>query len=145
MTKYEGLGWLVLQKVLLQDCEDSAFHAQNVPPKVRVQTGKVGTLKTADIFGSIITAAKKGGIIDDTYREEHAAYVAVKEAMYGVGRGNSSFGDVLRTISLRFAVARGPLANNEKGDWIAVGLYGTIGSMMRGHEHEVAGMGITPI
>jgi hut operon positive regulator len=48
---------------------------------------------------------------------------------------------------LTFTIVRGKLVEDDKlsGEWIAVVLYGQIGSPRKGFEHEAIGMGIQPI
>ncbi|GAA3323928.1 hypothetical protein GCM10020331_049760 [Ectobacillus funiculus] len=90
---------------------------------------------------------KSSHIIEtDVYRETHALYHAIMEALYGVTRGQVQLGDVLRTVGLRFAIVRGnPYDRKQEGDWLAVALYGTIGAPVRGSEHEAIGLGINHI
>lgn len=110
-------------------------------------TGKVGSMDSQKIVAAIETAAKKNGIIQpDVYRESHALYHAIIEALHGVTRGQVQLGSVLRTVGLSFAVLRGnPYDNEQEGDWIAVSLYGTIGAPVKGSEHETIGLGINHI
>ncbi|WP_066299936.1 hut operon transcriptional regulator HutP [Bacillus sp. FJAT-29937] len=110
-------------------------------------TGKVGSMDSQKIVAAIETAAKKNGIIQpDVYRESHALYHAIIEALHGVTRGQVQLGSVLRTVGLSFAVLRGnPYDNEQEGDWIAVSLYGTIGAPVKGLEHETIGLGINHI
>lgn len=110
-------------------------------------TGKVGSMDAQKIVAAIETAAKKNGIIQsDVYRESHALYHAILEALHGVTRGQVQLGSILRTVGLSFAVLRGnPYDNPEEGDWIAVSLYGTIGAPVKGSEHETIGLGINHI
>lgn len=69
------------------------------------------------IVAAIETAAKKNGIIQsDVYRESHALYHAIIEALHGVTRGQMQLGSVLRTVGLSFAVLRGnPYDNEQEG------------------------------
>jgi len=110
-------------------------------------TGKVGSMDAHKVVAAIETAAKKNGIIQsDVYRESHALYHAIIEALSGVTRGQVQIGSVLRTVGLSFAVLRGnPYDNKQEGDWIAVSLYGTIGAPVKGSEHETIGLGINHI
>jgi len=112
-----------------------------------VAVGKVGSMDSQKIVAAVETAAKKNGIIrTDFYREEHALYHAIIEALLGVGRGVVSFGNVLRTVGLTFAIVRGrPFARQEEGEWLAVAFYGTIGAPIKGLEHEALGLGINHI
>lgn len=109
--------------------------------------GKVGSMELQKIVAAIETAAKRNHIVDGgLYREMHALYHAVVEAVQGVTRGQVELGDLMRTVGLRFAVVRGmPYENAAEGEWIAVALYGTIGAPIRGLEHETVGLGINHI
>lgn len=106
--------------------------------------GKVGSMEAHKVVAAVETAAKKNGIINpDIYRETHALYHAILEAIEGVTRGQIQLGSVLRTVGLRFAIVRGnPYDSSEEGEWIAVAFYGTIGAPVKGLEHEVVGLGI---
>ncbi|OZM57215.1 transcriptional regulator [Lottiidibacillus patelloidae] len=116
----------------------------NLPGNWQSCRGKVGSMDSHKVVAAIETAAKKNGIIKtDVYRESHALYHAIMEALHGVTRGQVQLGDVLRTVGLRFAVVRGnPYENEQEGDWVAVALYGTIGAPVKGLEHETLGLGI---
>ncbi|EZP78464.1 anti-terminator HutP [Parageobacillus genomosp. 1] len=109
--------------------------------------GKVGSMEPQKIVAAIETAAKRNHVVDgELYREMHALYHAVVEAVQGVTRGQVELGDLMRTVGLRFAVVRGaPYENAAEGEWIAVALYGTIGAPIRGLEHETVGLGINHI
>ncbi|WP_442604442.1 HutP family protein [Paenibacillus sp. KN14-4R] len=105
--------------------------------------GKVGAMNGEKIVASIETAAKRHKIIDSgLYRECHALYHAILDALQGVTRGQIVFGEVHRTVGLKFSILRGPGPAREKGEWIAVALYGNIGAPAKGFEHEVSGLGI---
>lgn len=110
-------------------------------------TGKVGSMDAHKVVAAIETAAKRNDIIQtDIYREPHALYHAIMEALQGVTRGQVQLGSVLRTVGLSFAVLRGnPYDNDQEGEWIAVSLYGTIGAPVKGSEHEAIGLGINHI
>ncbi|GAE35707.1 hut operon transcriptional regulator HutP [Halalkalibacter akibai] len=108
--------------------------------------GKVGSMEAHKVVAAIETAAKKNGIIDLVYRESHALYHAIIEALHGVTRGQVQLGSVHRTVGLSFAVLRGnPYDDEREGEWIAVALYGTIGAPVKGSEHEAIGLGINHI
>lgn len=113
----------------------------------RYTIGKVGAMDLMKVVAAVETAAKRNHIINDEhYREVHALYHAIIEAIQGVGRGTMQFGEILRTVGLTFAVVRGPLNDHEvPGDWIAVCLFGTIGAPKKGFEHETLGFGINHI
>ncbi len=89
--------------------------------------GKVGAMDSQKIIAAVDTAAKRNGLIKpDVYREAHALYHAIIEALEGVTRGQVQLGAVLRTVGLRFSIIRGHTYDNpEEGEWIAVALYGT--------------------
>lgn len=109
--------------------------------------GKVGSMNMQKVISSVETAAKRSGLIDEKYyRETHALYHAILEAIKGVTRGQASISEMSRTVGLRFAVVRGtPFPGEGEGEWIAVAFYGTIGAPVKGWEHETAGMGINHI
>ncbi|WP_153730827.1 hut operon transcriptional regulator HutP [Sporosarcina obsidiansis] len=113
----------------------------------RFGKGKVGSMEFQKIVAAIETLAKRQGIVDqDVYREMHALYHAIIEAMHGVTRGQVELGGMLRTAGLRFAIVRGtPFEKDAEGEWIAVAVYGTIGAPVRGFEHEAIGLGINHI
>lgn len=108
-------------------------------------TGHVGSMQVEKVVAAVETASRRSGLIDqDHYRASHALYHAILEALQGVFRGPMALGGVLRTVGLSFAVLRGSRAPGSAadGEWLAVGLYGTIGAPIRGFEHEVMGLGM---
>lgn len=109
--------------------------------------GKVGAMESQKVVAAVETAAKNQEIIrSNLYRETHALYHAIIEAMTGITRGSNQIGTVLRTVGLQFAIVRGnPYQDREEGEWIAVALYGTIGAPVKGLEHETIGLGINHI
>lgn len=110
--------------------------------------GRVGSMEMSKVVAAIETAAKTNHVIDERkYREVHALYHAILEAIQGVGRGTMGVGDVLRTVGLTFTIVRGPLSDlqQQEGEWICVSMFGTIGAPKRGFEHEVMGFGINHI
>ena len=109
--------------------------------------GKVGAMDSQKVVAAVETAAKRNGLINpDVYRESHALYHAIIEALEGVTRGQVQLGAVLRTVGLRFSIIRGnPYDGPEEGEWIAVAIYGTIGAPVKGLEHEAVGLGINHI
>lgn len=123
-------------KELMPDCE-----------KMQFIVGKIGTMSLNKIIASVETAARREGLISETeYRETHALYHAILEAVNGITRGELSIGEVMRTVGLKFAIVRGrPYKDAEEGEWIAVSLYGTIGAPIKGKEHETIGLGINHI
>lgn len=114
----------------------------------RCETGRVGSMDGAKVVAAVETAARRQGIVGQTYRDEHALYHAVIEAFHGVCRGQLALGSILRTTAVRFALVRGPrrvVDPPEEGTWLAVALYGLIGAPVEGYEHEVAGLGISHV
>ena len=99
------------------------------------------------IFAAVETAVIREKMILENYHEEHALYHAISEAFNGYCRGPVALDSVLRTTGLVFSVVRGNLSvgDKENGEWIAVVLYGHIGSPIRGFEHEAIGLGIQSI
>ncbi|MFD1337055.1 hut operon transcriptional regulator HutP [Oceanobacillus iheyensis] len=126
---------------------DPDFNKQIEHQNGRFCTGKVGSMDSQKVVAAIETAAKKNGIIKaDYYRESHALYHAILEALHGVTRGQVQLGTILRTVGLRFALVRGnPYNDEEEGEWLAVALYGTIGAPVKGLEHETIGLGVNHI
>lgn len=110
----------------------------------KVCTGKVGSMRAEKVISSILTAAKREELWVHTFREEHALYDAIIEALSGICRGQLALGDILRTVGLNFAVVRGTL-DDSKDQWFAVCLYGTIGAPIKGFEHETIGLGINHV
>lgn len=114
----------------------------------RYTVGKVGAMELVKVVAAIETAGKTNNIIDgNQYREVHALYHAILEAIQGVGRGTVEFGDILRTVGVTFSVVRGELSNHssQKGEWIGVCIYGTIGAPKKGFEHDALGFGFNHI
>ncbi len=113
----------------------------------RFYRGCVGSMDSSKIFAAIETAAKKEGLIDQHYREEHSVYHSILEAYTAICRGQEGLGSVLRTAGLVFSIVRGPRTAGDitDGDWIAVVLYGNMGAPTKGYEHEVIGLGINPV
>jgi len=125
-------------KAMMQSIENMGFTAT---------IGKVGSMDSQKILAAVETAAKKNGLINpDLYREEHALYHALMEALSGVGRGVVAFGTLLRTVGLTFSIVRGRTSESPaEGEWLAVAFYGTIGAPVKGLEHEALGLGINHI
>ncbi|MDF2903978.1 MAG: hutP [Bacillus sp. (in: firmicutes)] len=123
---------------------------ENLQPSFKDVTycqGKVGSMNMQKVISAVETAAKRTKLIQDQfYRETHALYHAILEAIKGVTRGQSAIGEMGRTVGLRFAVVRGtPFPDKGEGEWIAVAFYGTIGAPVKGWEHETVGLGINHI
>lgn len=113
----------------------------------KVVKGNAGTMDAKKILAAIEVTASREGIISDNYHDEHALYHAAMEALQGYCRGQVALGEILRTAGLTYTIVKGPLSENDEsnGIWIAVVLFGEIGSPRKGFEHEAIGMGIQPI
>ncbi|MFG6150074.1 hut operon transcriptional regulator HutP [Halobacillus sp. B23F22_1] len=110
-------------------------------------SGKSGSMNMQKVISAVETSAKRNHIIsDELYRETHALYHAILEALEGVMRGQMAAGEMMRTVGLSFAVVRGsPYEKFDEGEWLAVAFYGTIGAPVKGLEHETFGLGINHI
>ncbi len=141
------IGKKALLLVLMEDDAGPAFIEAQRDPAFKICVGRVGSMDPQKIVVAVETAAKRSGLInDDIYRESHALYHAIIEALHGVTRGQLELGTILRTVGLRFSVVRGnPYQEAAEGEWIAVALYGTVGAPIKGSEHETVGMGISHI
>jgi hut operon positive regulatory protein len=144
-SKVPQIGKLSLHLAMEEDHSDVKSQIEEANWKYCV--GKVGSMESNKIVAAIETAAKKNGIIKEgLYRETHALYHAIIEALHGVTRGQVQIGSVLRTVGLRFAIVRGrPYPKKAEGEWLSVALYGTIGAPIKGLEHETIGLGINHI
>lgn len=141
------IGKSALLLVLLEDEINEGYTRTLEQLQWKYCMGKVGSMEPHKVVAAIETAAKKHQLIKpELYRESHALYHAILEAMEGVTRGQIQLGSVQRTVGLRFAIIRGnPYDSPEEGQWIAVAMYGTIGAPIKGLEHEVVGLGINHI
>ncbi len=135
----DSIGKLALYLALDNDLDRAATSAE-----FRSVSGQVGSMNLEKVIAAIETAARREGLVNINYPEDHALYHSILDALQGVGRGCLSLGTILRTTRLRFAVVRGPqiLGDKTKGEWIAVAMYGLIGGPVRGNEHECAGLGM---
>ncbi|MFZ5647469.1 MAG: HutP family protein [Bacillota bacterium] len=126
------------EKRLIRQAEDAGF---------KVCKGRVGSVGPEKIFAAVETAAKRNDLIKALYREEHALYHCVLDALHGVCRGQLALGSILRTAGLMFSILRGPrmTGDTSDGQWLAVSLYGTIGAPVKGYEHEAIGLGINHV
>lgn len=113
----------------------------------KVCQGKAGTMDSKELIAAIETTAKREGIFrTGCYREEHALYHTTLNALRGLCRGEIGIGNFLRTIGVKFVVLRGPLdTTRDLGEWISVGIYGTVGAPIKGFEHEAIGLEINHI
>jgi len=144
---HTGIGKIALQIALSdQDIGQKIIEKYENKGYISVR-GQVGTMDVKKIYAAVETAVYREDMIRENYHEEHALYHAISEALSGYCRGSVALDTVLRTTGLEFAVVRGELVIDEVsgGDWIAVVLYGFIGSPRRGFEHEAIGLGIQSI
>lgn len=141
-----GIGKIALNLALLDEAPES-FIEKYEAMGYHLIKGQVGTMDVRKIFAAVETAVFREDMIRENYHEEHALYHAISEALQGYCRGSVALDTVLRTTGLEFAVARGELVvdHTSGGEWIAVVLYGHIGSPRRGFEHEAIGLGIQSI
>lgn len=141
------LGKLALLLVLGSEEEKNKLVKIGTELGYQLYKGKVGSMDSTKIFAAVETAAKKEGLVRDTYREEHAIYHSVLEAYNAICRGQPGLGNVLRSAGLVFSIVRGPRipGDHGDGDWLAVALYGNMGAPIKGFEHEVIGLGINPV
>ena len=140
-----GIGKIALLIALSDDVNELKTHYEN--KNYVIYKGQAGSMDAKKIVAAIETAASREDIIRENYHEEHALYHAIIEALSGYCRGQVMLGEVLRSAGLTFTIVRGTLIQDEpsSGNWIAVVLYGNIGSPRKGFEHEAIGMGIQPI
>ncbi|NBJ69880.1 MULTISPECIES: hut operon transcriptional regulator HutP [Clostridia] len=145
MNKPLRIGKLATLLVMLEE-EERSFFAPTFEA-VQICEGKVGSMDLQKVISAVETAVKRSGLIEEkVYRETHALYHAILEALEGVTRGQWALGEMMRTVGLRFAVVRGePYLHKREGEWLAVAFYGTIGAPIKGLEHEAIGLGINHI
>jgi len=143
MSTKTGIGKIALSLAISDKSEEKIIKAYETKGYKLIK-GHAGSMNASKIFAAVETAVCREKMIGETYHEEHALYHAISEAFYGYCRGPVALDNVLRTTGLVFSVVRGPLSIGDKknGDWIAVVLYGFIGSPRQGFEHEAIGMGI---
>jgi hut operon positive regulator len=142
----QGIGKIALL-LAITNSDDEKLKKYYENKNYVVYKGQAGSMDSKKIIASIETAAYRENIIKDNYYEEHSLYHATIEALSGYCRGQVMLGEVLRSAGLTFTIVKGSLIDGDEssGDWIAVVLYGQIGSPRKGFEHEAIGMGIQPI
>ncbi|SDD86967.1 HutP family protein [Sporomusa acidovorans] len=147
LEKNISLGKMAVLLVVVTGEAEAAMQKQGKEFGYTLCKGKVGSMDSAKIFAAVETAAKKEGLVDQRYREEHALYHSVLEAYNGMCRGQDGLGTILRSAGLLFSIVRGNKlpGNTSDGEWIAVALYGNMGAPIKGYEHEVLGLGMNPI
>ncbi|MBP2635379.1 MAG: hutP 2 [Firmicutes bacterium] len=147
VVKNSSLGKMAVLMVMYSGEAETALQTKGRECGYVLCKGKVGSMDSAKIFAAVETAAKKEGLIDQRYREEHALYHSVLEAYHGMCRGQDGLGAILRSAGLLFSIVRGTKlpGDSSDGEWIAVALYGNMGAPIKGYEHEVLGLGMNPI
>lgn len=141
----DTIGKVALQAVLAEPESRPGVLEAARAAGYQVCVGQVGSMDLQKVIAAIETASRREGITRSEYPEDHALWHAVLDALHGVGRGQLALGAILRTVGVRFSVARGYKARSipEQGEWLAVALYGYIGGPIKGNEHEVVGLGIS--
>ncbi len=143
------IGYLTISLVIAAEEEEKNILEKINSLGYKICQGKIGTMESKAIIAAIETAAKREGIFSaGCYREEHALYHTILNALRGLCRGEIGIGNFLRTIGIKFVVLRGPLdsaSTTDSGEWISVGIYGMIGAPIRGFEHEALGLEINNI
>jgi len=142
------IGYLTISLLISEEEEEKNILKKIKSLGYKICQGKIGTMESKAIIASIETAAKREGIFSaGCYREEHALYHTILNALRGLCRGEIGIGNFLRTIGIKFVVLRGPLGgtSTDSGEWISVGIYGTIGAPIKGFEHEAIGLEINNI
>lgn len=140
-----GIGKIALKFAL--DNNDEVFIEKYEDKGYALFKGQAGAMDAKKIVAAIETAALRENIVRENYHEEHVLYHAIMEAFSGYCRGQVVLGEVLRTTGLVYTIVRGNLVADDKssGEWIAIVLYGQIGSPRHGFEHEAIGLGIQSI
>ena len=141
------IGYLTISLLIAEEEEKNILEKIN-SLGYKICQGKVGTMESKAIIAAIETTAKREGIFKaGCYREEHAVYHTALSALKGLCRGEIGIGNFLRTIGVKFVVLRGPMdtTRSDLGEWISVGIYGTVGAPIKGFEHEAIGLDINNI
>jgi len=142
------IGRLTILLLISSKEEEKELLKKAVSLGYKICIGKSGTMESKEIIAAIETTAKREGIFRaDSYREEHAVYHTALNALRGLCRGEIGIGNLLRTIGVKFVVLRGPLDTTRSGlgEWVSVGIYGTVGAPIKGFEHEAIGLEINHI
>ena len=140
----EALGKKVIEILIADEERRRELLEKAKSLGMKVCFGKAGSMNAEKIIAAVLTASKREGIWDaNSFREEHAIYDATLEAMHAVCHGQLVVSEAMRTIGLSFCVIRKNLVDN--GEWVYVGMYGTIGAPIKGFEHEAIGLGINHI
>lgn len=143
--EYNGIGKIALMLAISNDYDELKRLYES--KGYIICKGNAGSMDSKKIFAAIETAAFRENVIKENYHDEHALYHASVEALSGYCRGQVVLGEVLRTAGLIYVLVRGNLIEGDpsSGKWIALVLFGQIGSPRKGFEHEAIGMGIQPV
>ena len=146
----DGLGKIAVLLALAEEDEEQLVMDLIKKRGYTFIKGHVGTMDPKKIFSSIEVGAIKEGIIQNYYHDEHALYHATLEALNGYCRGQIGLESVLRSTGLTYSIVRGNLQYDGKNTtrtkpWIAICLYGKIGSPRKGFEHDAIGLGVNSI
>ncbi len=142
------IGKLTILLLISSEQEEKELFKKISDSGYKVCQGKAGTMDSKELIAAIETTAKREGIYQTgCYREEHALYHTALNALRGFCRGEIGIGNFLRTVGVKFVVLRGPIdtSQSDLGEWISVGIYGTIGAPIKGFEHEAIGLEINNI
>lgn len=140
----EPLGKKVIEILISDEEKRQELFEKAKAAGMSICFGKVGSMNAEKIIAAVMTASKREGIWDaGSFREEHAVYGATFEALQSVCHGQLIVSEAMRTIGLSFCVIRKDLPDH--GEWVYVGMYGTIGAPIKGFEHEAIGLGINHI
>ena len=70
--------------MLLALADENESPVLSIPKGWKYCTGKVGSMNSQKVVAAMETAAKSNQVIEtDVYRETHALYHAIMEALYG--------------------------------------------------------------
>jgi hut operon positive regulatory protein len=140
----ETIGQIAIKLVITEPGEEQQQYLQKIRGYgYKAICSQVGSMQMEKVIASIETASRREGIISDTYRDEHALYHSILDALAGVCRGQLALDNVLRTVGIKYSVIIGPKASDHSRDdyWLVVAIYGTIGAPIKGFEHEAIGLG----
>ena len=142
------IGKLTILLLISSEQEEKELFKKISNLGYKVCLGKAGTMDSKELISAIETTAKREGIFSaGCYRDEHVVYHTILSALKGLCRGEIGIGNFLRTVGVKFVVLRGPIdtSQSDLGEWISVGIYGTIGAPIKGFEHEAIGLEINNI
>ena len=144
----EKIGRLTISLLISSEEEEKELLKKISNLGYKVCQGKAGTMDSKELIAAIETTAKREGIFNaGCYRDEHVVYHTILSALKGLCRGEIGIGNFLRTVGVKFVVLRGPIdtSQSDLGEWISIGIYGTIGAPIKGFEYEAIGLEINNI